>query len=165
MSKVSKPQIKYRHHAFLTDIDHVKRIVNSTGFFSPSELDIALELVADHMAHGEHSGYFFLFAELDGQVAGYTCYGPIPGTQLSWDLYWIAVDQTLQSKGIGRELLRLTEEKIKEMCGSRVYIETSSRTQYESTRNFYLRNNYVLVSELTDFYSPGDHKDTYLKVL
>jgi ribosomal protein S18 acetylase RimI-like enzyme len=104
-------------------------------------------------------------AEEGGRLAGYVCYGPIPCTVSSFDLYWIAVEPHLQGRGLGKILLCEAERLIREMGGDRVYVETSSRTQYESTRLFYERCGYMSTSVLDDFYAPGDSKVTYMKVL
>jgi ribosomal protein S18 acetylase RimI-like enzyme len=63
------------------------------------------------------------------------------------------------------ELLKKVEEKIREMGGKRIYVETSSREQYEPTRLFYSRCGYRKEATLKNFYSPGDDKVIYLRVL
>lgn len=149
-----------------TDPADVKELVYATGFFRPDEADVAEELVAECLERGEEaSGYRFLFAELDGRLAGYACWGPIPCTVSSFDLYWIAVHPDLQGRRIGQRLLCDAEEKIRRAGGTRVYIETSHKAQYQSTRVFYDRCHYRLEAVLEDFYAPGDGKVIYSKVL
>jgi len=156
----------YREKVIPPDRDSVRRIVVETGFFNEEEILIAVELVDAHLAHGKESGYHFLFCEdEEGRVLGYTCYGPITGTQSSFDLYWIAVDPGFQGRGIGRDLLLRTEEVILSMGGSRVYIETSSRDLYKPTQKFYFQAGYVNEALLEDFYAPGDGKIIYVKAL
>jgi hypothetical protein len=46
-----------------------------------------------------------------------------------------------------------------------VYIDTSGRAQYASTRAFYEKNGYVCEARLKDFYAPGDDRVIYSKVL
>jgi GNAT superfamily N-acetyltransferase len=157
--------IEYRSSVEPADADAVRRIVESSGFFNPEEIEVAVELVVERLSKGEKSGYFFLFAETGGRPSGYACYGPISGTQCSFDLYWIAVDNAIRGKGIGKELLKKAEEAILAMDGHRVYVETSSRDLYEPTRAFYRNNGYRLAADLDDFYAPGDSKHVYLKVL
>ena len=70
----------------------------STGVFSPGEIQIAVELADERLAKGEASGYYFVFAEEDGQVRGYACYGPIALTVGSYDLYWIAVAKSTRGR-------------------------------------------------------------------
>lgn len=144
----------------------VRTIVASTGFFNPAEIDIAVELVDEHLAKGaEQSGYYFVFAECDARTVGYSCYGPIAGTQQSHDLFWIAVDRSHQAAGIGRRLLIETERRIYQCGGRRVYVETSSRDQYLPTRTFYERCGYHREAILEDFYAPGDGKVIYVRAL
>ena len=46
-----------------------------------------------------------------------------------------------------------------------LYIETAGREQYEPTRNFYQRHGYHMVANITDYYSNGDAKVIYMKIL
>ena len=142
---------------------HVREIVVSSGFFSKAEIEVAVELVQVRLNKGIESGYHFLFAEEDKKVVGYSCFGPIPCTVESYDIYWIAVQEDLRRSGLGVELLKKVEEKIKEMGGKRIYVETSSREQYEPTRSFYSRCGYRKEATLKNFYSPGDDKVIYLR--
>ncbi|MDA0832610.1 MAG: GNAT family N-acetyltransferase [Planctomycetota bacterium] len=147
------------------DRRRVREIVESTGFFSAAEVDVAVELVYERLNKGGASGYFFVFSERSGVTAGYACFGPIACTTQSFDLYWIAVDKQFQGQGIGRELLMAAEELIKESGGSRIYVETSSQPVYHSTRTFYEHTGYVLDARVIDFYAPKDDKYIYVKVL
>ena len=157
--------LEFRTEVKEEDKGVVRGIVTSSGFFSEEEVQIAVDLVCERLKNGESSGYHFLFAELNGKTIGYTCYGRIPGTVCSYDLYWIAVREEYRRKGIGRILLERTEELISSMGGCRIYIETSSRRLYDSTRMFYKRCMYLEEAILKDFYSPGDDKIIYVKAL
>ena len=157
--------IVFRFDVGPDDREAVRRMVASTGVFSPVEVDVAVELVDDRLESGPQSDYFFVFAEHEGRVVGYTCYGRIPLTEASFDLYWIAVDKSFHGKKIGRALLERTEELIREAGGQQVYIETSNRHHYAPTRGFYLRCGYDQAALLTDFYAPGDDKVIYAKTL
>ena len=126
---------------------------------------MAVELVQENLSKGESSGYYFLFVEINERVVGYCCYGPIPCTKESYDLYWIAVLHEFRGQGIGRELLASTEKKIGEMGGRRIYVDTSSLDQYEPTRSFYRAKGYKEEAALKDFYSPEDDKIIYVKQL
>ncbi len=145
------------------DVERIARLVRVTGFFNDAEVDIAAELVQERLAKGDASGYYFLLAEHYGRLAGYACYGPIAGTAASFDLYWIAVHPDYQGKGLGRRLLTDTERLVKRAGGTRIYVDTSQRVQYASTRAFYERCGYRLESVLSDFYGPGDGKVIYCK--
>ena len=158
-------RVAVRRHLAAADREPVAHLLAATGFFNHEEVETALELVDDRLTNGEGSHYRFLVAEVNDSVAGYACWGPIPGTTASVDLYWIAVDPAAQGCGVGRALLAESEVWIAEAGRSRVYVETSSRPQYHSTRAFYLACDYTIIAEMEDFYAPGDGKLVYLKVL
>jgi D-alanine-D-alanine ligase len=159
------PGLHVRRGLEPADREPLEALIRATGFFNPEETEVALELMDDRLARGEASHYRFLVGELDGRVAGYACWGPISGTVASADLYWIVVHPALQGKGAGAALLRAAEEGMAAAGRPRVYVETSTRPQYLPTRAFYLACGYQLVSELADFYAPGDGKALFLKVL
>jgi D-alanine-D-alanine ligase len=157
--------LTFRYEVCPEDREAVRRLVDSTGVFSPVEIDVAIELVDDRLEQGGQSDYHFVFAEHEGRVGGYTCYGQIALTAGSYDLYWIAVDKSLHGLKIGRALLEKTEEMIRRAGGRKVYIETSNRHHYAPTRGFYLRCGYHQGALLEDFYAPGDDKVIYVKDL
>lgn len=147
------------------DIQCIRNIVESTGFFRADETDIAVELIEERLARGKSSGYEFLFACHEGKPVAYSCYGLIPCTIKSYDLYWIAVHNNFRRTGIGSYLLDLSEKEIASAGGYGVYAETSSREQYLSTRKFYEKNGYQLKACFEDFYDDGDDKLVYVKYL
>ncbi len=147
------------------DPERIRRLVTITGFFTPGEIEVAVELALEYLAKGEASGYHFIMAQHYGRLAGYSCYGRIPCTQSSFDLYWIAVHPDFQGRGLGRRLLKETEQRIRAAGGTRIFVETSQRLQYASTRAFYENCGYRLESVLENFYGPGDGKATYGKEL
>ncbi len=162
---MTSPELTYRREVCPADQEAVRALVSSSGFFSTEEILIAVELVAERLSRGEGSGYSFLLAEGKGRVAGYTCFGPVPGSLHSYDLYWIAVDNGLRRKGIGKDLLFRSEELILKNGGRRIYIETSSRPQYGETLAFYRSCGYKMAAFLEDFYAPADGKIILVKAL
>ncbi|MBF0101365.1 MAG: GNAT family N-acetyltransferase [Desulfobacterales bacterium] len=157
--------IKLRFGVEEKDINSVKKLVEATGFFNEEEIEIAQELVIEGYKLGEQSSYRFIFADYDGWCVGYTCYGRIPCTLYSYDLYWIVVHPQYQGKGIGKILLKETESMITKSNGKRIYVETSMKAQYRSTRQFYERCGYGVASILEEFYGPGDAKVIYNKIV
>jgi len=159
-----------RHELRAGDEEVVRSIVASTGFFSPAEIDIAVELVQERRSKGDASGYHFVFLDAVGEhgavTLGYSCYGKIDGTASSYDLYWIAVAQAQRNRGLGKVLLQETEARIAAAgAGARIYVDTSSRASYAPTRAFYARSGYVQAALLADFYAPGDGKVIFCKVV
>jgi len=161
--------VRWRYEVRATDLAAVRKLVAATGFFSPGEEDVAVELVDETLAKGsEASGYEFVFADdVDhpGDILGYACFGPVPGTVSSFDLYWIAVSPGLQRGGLGRQLIHESERQAIARGAGRMFVDTSGRAQYAPTRAFYERMGYREEGRLRDFYAPGDDKVIYARDL
>lgn len=145
------------------DIARVREIVESTKFFYHHEVEIASELVEERIRDGESTGYFFVFAEIDGVTVAYSCFGPIIMSKTSFDLYWIATHSDYRGKGIGKKVLEETCKLANQMGCSIIIAETSGLPHYEPTRVFYTNNNFELEARLRDFYAMGDDKLFYTK--
>jgi ribosomal protein S18 acetylase RimI-like enzyme len=151
------PGVAFRAEAAPQDRTEVEALVRQTGFFSPAEVAIAVELVDDRLRLGPDSDYEFVFAGRQ-PLLGYACWGAIPGTEGSVDLYWIAVAPEQQGRGVGQWLMAEFERRARLDGAQRVFVDTSGRAQYEPTRKFYLRCGYDEVARIEDFYASGDPK-------
>lgn len=158
---VAAPDSYFRYEAKSADRAAVRRLVEAAAVFSADEVDLAVELVDERLRKGDASGYYFVFLESGGETAGYACYGPIACTRSSFDLYWIAVAPEYQGRGFARALIEEVKKQVVEAGGDRLYAETSGRSQYQPARTFYEKCGFRKVSELKDFYGPGDPKVTY----
>ena len=108
--------------------------------------------------------YLFLGAFTPEEVlVGYACWGPTPATDRTWDLYWIAVDTSLQGAGIGTILLEEVERRLVGQHARMLIAETSSRSDYAATRGFYARRGYAEAARVRDFYAPGDDRIIFVK--
>jgi ribosomal protein S18 acetylase RimI-like enzyme len=101
----------------------------------------------------------------DGDLAGYVCYGATPGTDRTYDLYWIAVHPEYQGNGGGSRLLDEVERRLQDREARLLVVETSSRNDYAATRRFYEHRGYREHARLRDFYAPGDDRVIYAKQL
>jgi ribosomal protein S18 acetylase RimI-like enzyme len=131
--------------------------------FRPSEVAIAVELL-DRAAAGDDD-YRFVGAFDGDDMVGYACWGPTPGTEGTFDLYWIAVDASRQGGGVGSQLLAYVERTLQAGGGRLIVVETSSRADYAPTRAFYERRGYTRAATLPGYYAPGDNLVIYLKEL
>ena len=160
--------MKWRTAVRNSDAAAVRALVAATGFFTDEEVDVAVELVDETLALGKASGYEFVFADVPdkpGTLLGYTCFGPIPATVSSFDLYWIAVAPGNQRGGLGQQLIRESERLARAQGATQMFVDTAGREQYAPTRGFYERSGYRKAAVLDDFYAPGDAKVIYAKVL
>jgi ribosomal protein S18 acetylase RimI-like enzyme len=143
-------------------------MVISSGKFNDVEVATALELVDEALKEGEGSGYLFAVLGNDQEhdsAIGYACYGPVPLTDGVYDLYWIVVDPSVQSRGLGRRLLVHAERDVVKRGGRMLLIETSSQESYGATIRFYERGGYHLEARVRDFYKMGDDKLIFKKEL
>jgi ribosomal protein S18 acetylase RimI-like enzyme len=161
----TQPQCTFRRTVTENDKQNVREILESTGFFYDFEIDVAVELVEESLKTGEACGYHFVFADVDGKTVGYTCFGDIPCTNNSYDIYWIGVHQSQRGMGLGGLLLLESERIIYKLGGNRVYLETSSMEKYIPTRSFYLKYGYEIEAQIKDFYDYDDDKVLFGKKL
>src|SRR5213079_665098 len=141
----------------------LERLTRATGLFRPEEVALAVELLDESLAGDDD--YRFLGAYADDDLVAYACWGPTPGTQGTYDLYWIVVDPTWQGKGVGTQLLDAVERALLAAGGRLIVVETSSRADYAPTRTFYERRGYAQAARLPGYYAPGDDLVIYLKDL
>ena len=138
------------------DAEVIENILNTVPNFSREEIDVAMELVTIAAANEKQNDYNLFVYEENGMILGYHCTGKRPLTDGVYDLYWIVTNPEFSKKGIGKKLLEHAENFVNEMNGRWLLAETSTNDSYSATRNFYLRNNYSIISEINDFYSKGD---------
>ena len=151
-------------------------LLRATQSFRDEEVGVAMELfdeacadsarvsgrghLEDESANGASYRLVGLFDEASRptQLKGYACYGPTPGTDGTYDLYWIAVHPSAQGTGGGRMLLGEVEDRVVAAGGRMIIVETSSRSDYEGTRRFYDRRGYREGARVREFYAPHDDR-------
>lgn len=148
------------------DRDRITKILKETNMFTDEEIDVAVELIDEFIKNGEKSGYQIYTAvdEKDDPI-GYICFGKRPLTQGVYDVYWIAVDPALQGNGVGKSLMKFVEQKIKEIGGNLILVETSSQEKYLKTRLFYKTCGYDEIARIKDFYKKGDDLIIFAKYI
>lgn len=161
----SPPNIKLRAKPKRTDAPKIRALVASSTLFRDSEIDSAVELLQAQLKKGTKTTNEFIFAEEKKSVVGYICFGKNPLTTTSFDIHWLAVDPGQQRRGIGHLLLTEAEQQIKNAGGTRIYLNTSLRAEFQATRDFYEHRGYQLAAVLDDFYAPGDSQAKYLKLI
>ena len=154
----------------LTDAEHDQRIrplrrsdrepllglIRATAMFSDAEVDIALELIDAVLDRPGQRDYLVNVYETGGEVLGYYCIGPTPGTEGTFDLYWIVVARAAQGSGIGGALDRHARDLVRSQGGRLMIAETSSTPRYDATRRFYASRGYEEVARIRGYYRPDD---------
>ncbi|KAF0142263.1 MAG: acetyltransferase gnat family [Stygiobacter sp.] len=147
------------------DRQQLVAIIDGTDNFNPEEKSVAVELIDEAIEKPNHEYYNLYVFENEGKILGYHCVGKRALTDGVFDLFWIVVGPSAQNLGVGKKLLEHSENFAKENNGRWILAETSSKDSYTATRNFYLRNNYSIVSQIKDFYSVGDNLIVFGKYL
>ena len=138
----------------------LEEILRATGVFSPDEVRVARELLDETAVLDVPTpSYSFLGAFTpDGELVGFACYGPTPGTDRTYDLYWIAVDPANGRAGIASLLIDEVERRLQGHTARMLVVETSSRSDYLPARRFYARRGYAEAARVAGFYAPDDDR-------
>lgn len=155
-------EIIFRYDLRKGDPETIREIVESTGFFRDSEIAVAMELATEQINNPRPDGYHFIFAEINGRVTGYSCYGPVPGTVGCFDLYWIATHRNFQGLGTGGQILNETLKLVRSQQGRLLIAETATKALYAPTRAFYEKHGFVQEALIRDFYEAGDGKAMFV---
>ena len=145
-------------------------LLRQVNIFEPHEIRVAEELIEERLAGS--TDYLIDVAEDEGdpggvgrRLLGFVCHGHNPVTDAVHDIYWIVVGPSAQRRGMGRALLCHAENRVREMAGRAITIETSSRPEYRAAHGLYEACGYSRVAEIADFYKPGDAMRTYMKLV
>ncbi len=148
------------------DRDGLWRMVIETGVFTDEEVGVAMELIDLVLWNESQKDYRIVCAVDDqNQPLGYICYGPVPLTQGTFDLYWIVIDPGVQGQKIGSKLLDYLEEQVRGLKGRMILADTSSIPPYEKAQGFYLKKGFQEVARISDYYWEGNDRITYCKKL
>lgn len=147
------------------DRQPIQAIADQEALFTAEEAACVAELLGDYLGRPDHNGYFFLTAEVQGQVAGFACYGPTPLTEGTYDLYWLAVGPDYRRHGVGRSLIARVEQEARHQGGRLLVADTSGSAAYGPTRQFYERLGFQRAAIIPDFYRPGEALVLYTKPL
>lgn len=139
----------------------LEALTRATGVFRESEVATAVELLDGALAGDDD--YRFVGGYDGDELVAYACWGPTPGTEGTWDLYWIVVDPRWQRRGIGAALLTEVERRLRADRCRLLVVETSSRPDYAATREFYARRGFTRAAMVPGYYAPGDDLVIYLK--
>ena len=149
-----------------TDRPGIAALLAATPAFRPEEATIALEMVDETLDPRPDTDYEWVVAEQAGRLVGFACFGPVPLTLGTFDLYWIAVDPATTRLGVATKLDEAVLAQVSKRPGARwLLAETSTTPEYAPACAFYGRRGYRLLGRLADYYRPGDDRLTFGKRL
>lgn len=143
------------------DLTSGKNVIDSTGLFPGEMLD---EMAAPFLTGVAPDDLWFV--AVDGQdVLGLLYCSPERLTHGTWNLLLIAVRKGDQGKGLGSRLTRHLEQSLSERAGRVLLVETSGLPDFDRTRAVYKKLDYVEVARIPEFYTAGEDKVVFWKLL
>lgn len=147
------------------DREPIAAILRDVGVFRDEEIAVGVELVEETLNPGPSTDYRWCVAERRGDLIGFACFGPVPLTEGTFDLYWIAVGPEARGSGVAARLDEAVTAEVCERGGRWLLAETSSTEAYAAAHRFYDKRGYQLLGRIADFYRPGDDRLTFGKRL
>jgi ribosomal protein S18 acetylase RimI-like enzyme len=138
-------------------------IARRTEAFKPLEIEALQEVLDDYYSRNAAEGHRAVASEADGVILGFAYFAAAAMTDRTWSLWWIVVDRSMQSRGIGSELLQYVEDAVRAAAGRQLLIETSSIPKYEPARRFYVKHGYSQIAAVPDYYAAGDNMIFFAK--
>lgn len=141
------------------DIPHLKTVVTATEMFPAEMLD---DMIAPFLA-GQDQSIWLTGAAGEPSFVAYCA--PEQMTEGTWNLYLIAVNPGLQSKGYGRQVMNYLERHLAAQGERVLLVETSGLPEFERTRAFYHQCGYTEEARIREFYAAGEDKVVFWKSL
>ena len=149
----------FRNEIFKRDVETIRDILSSTGFFeaAPDEIDVAAELAEQALKEGNSpENYDFVFLEDEGKTVGYACFARVPCTLSSFEIYWIAIHNDCRGKGLGKRLINEVIRMVKNLGATKLVLQMAGRAQYLPTQKFYQACGFKEEARLKNYYAVGD---------
>ena len=144
---------------------------NASGLFTPDELDQLLSQTLTSLFNGTlDKSHVVRTLVQENEPIGWTYFGPsdeeTEGEDWVFELFWIGVSPTAQRRGAGSTLLEDCENTCRALGASKLLIATSSAEGTAKARSFYVAKGYTRSEKVVEnFYSPGEDKITFTKML
>ena len=155
--------VTYRTEPQQSDVEDIKAIVSSLGYYDEAEIRVAVDLVQERLDRGLACNYLFIFADFNGRAISFACFGPIPCAKNNFELYWMSTHKDYGHKGVAREILRRVERVVWAFNGRALYLSTSSKPVFIPTREFLLKTGYRVEATLFNFYDENEHRMMFTK--
>lgn len=139
-------------------------LADAVGLFQPDQLEELGAMLVDYF-DGDSDGDRFWITDDDNGPVGVAYCESERMTDQTWNLQLIAIHPTRQGQGRGAALLRYVEQTLTARGGRVLLVETSGLPDFEGTRTFYAKCGYEEEARIRDFYSAGDDKVVFRKVL
>lgn len=142
-----------------SDLPSIGKVAEGAGLFPASIID-------DMGAPAFDGGHdFWVVAESDGNVVGFTFVEPERLTDRAWNMRALAVSEKRRREGIAHRLVEATERHLDNDTGRLMVVDTTNLADQDAARAFYKAIGYTEVGRIPDFFEEGTDKVTFIKRL
>ncbi len=143
------------------DIPELKIVLDSSELFPSYMLD---DMISDYITNESSTDIWFTTINQGKTISIGYC-APERLTEGTYNLYAIAVHKDYQGKGLGREMMDYIETLLRDSGNRILIVETSGKPEFELTRKFYDKCNYIKQATIPEFYDKDDDKVVFWKKL
>lgn len=140
-------------------------LLEATELLPPEGVEEVSAMLTSYLNGSADNGQLWLTDDEGGALMSIVYCGPEQMADGTWNLWLIAVRPDCQGQGRGTGLVRHIEETLTARGERLLLVETSGTTEFERTRAFYRKCGYDEEARIRDFYSAGDDKIVFRKVL
>ena len=142
------------------DTEALLQIAVATSLFNPGEAE---QLLGGILKGSLGAGHTTRVVDGPSAPMGWTYFSPDAHEEGVWELWWIGVLPEYHGHGVGA-LLLADFEAVASRNGARILlISTSSTESTARARAFYVRQGYLQVGQIPEFYGPVDDKVIFWK--
>lgn len=142
------------------DTPALRTIAEAAGLFPPDMLD---DMIAGYLERTRPDIWFVADNQECAVAFGFS--EPERMTSGTWNLLAIGVIPDHQGRGIGTQMMRYIEGRLRAR-GERILLaETMGTPEFERTRSFYRANGYTEEARIREFYEAGADKIVFWKHL
>lgn len=142
------------------DIAAMQSVAENAELFPPEMLE---DMMSGYLSQTNDDLWFV--ALTGDRLVGFGFFEPERMTSGTWNLLAIGILDDCRGRGIGAEMMRHLEDRLR-TAGERILIvETLGTPAFERTRSFYRTTGYVEEARIREFYEPGSDKVVYWKHL
>lgn len=147
--------LSFRKNLTPKDPETIRAIACSTGFFDETDAELSMD-VAQSILENDDDEHQFIFAEDDDKTVAFACFGEVPDSEASYELYWLSTLDEYRGKGIGKEIIANLLNDIRKSGGRKLFLKTCGNDKYAPTRQFYERCGFKMEAVLKEYYDENE---------